>query len=244
MEVVEKNDVDITPIFNWGRVFELIGDSDEKPEAIIYMKLLGDADLNRSRVFALRESGDLRRRLKDKTSDEYLAYIQDINDVEVSDMIGLITVFSLRDITKKAKDQVFIKRPKSPKSDASLEEMETFQKEVDEYPKKREDAIKSFIEKETALLRESLQKESKDAVYGKYIKLLMNELCEKKALDSFREMQTYLGCYKDSEYKEKFFGSFEEFANLPTEMKNRFMDAYSSLDIDPTELKKLRRATP
>lgn len=244
METIEKNDVDISSIFNWGRVFEVIGYSEERPEALVFMKLLGDKDINRARVYALRESGELRRKLKDINSDEYLAYMQDMEDLELSDMIGLIKAFSMRDITKAVRKVVDIKEPKAPKSDASLEEMEKYQKEVDEYPRKRAEAFEQATMKELEKVDKQLSELSKEEIYKRYTKLLVSELCERRALDAFKEMQVYLGCFKDSSYKEPFFESFEEFQNLQPYMKERFIEAYNSLDIEMSELKKLRLATP
>lgn len=243
MEEIEKNDVDISSIFNWGRVFEVTSYSSDEPEALVYMRLLGDADVNRSRVYALRKSAELRKKLKTEGSDERLAFISDIEDLSEDNMLGFILALSTREVMNKVRDSVKVKEPKAPKSTAKLEEMEKYQKDVDDYPKKLHEARKKAIEEETNKLRKSLEGISKEELYKQYVTLLITELCEKEAMDAFREIQVYLGCYKDSSYKERFFSSIDEFQNLQPEMKKRFMDAYASLDIEINELKKLRRAT-
>lgn len=245
-EVVERNDVDVSKLFNWGRAFEIVETDKEgnaTPVTLVFMKLLGDADLNRARVYAIRKSAEFRRKLKDQNSDERIAYIRDIDEVEFDDLVNLITVFSSREITNNARKSVRIQSPKPPKSDATLEEQEKFQKAVDEYPEKRAAEIAKVVEKEIGKLKKEIGSKSKEELYKDYVKLLIDEFCERESLTAFKDMQVYLGCYKDDEYKEKFFSSFDEFDNLEPITKQRFKDAYESLDIPMDELKKLRRAT-
>lgn len=245
-DVVEKQDVDISKIFNWGRAWEIIDPrSDDEVVTVVYMKLLGDADLGRARVYALRKSAELRRKLKDENSDERIAWVKSIDEVDYDDLVNLIIVFSQREISLKAKDKARIATPKPPKSNAKLEKLEKFQKEVDEYPEKRRQALAKAIEEEIEILRKSLEGRSKDELYKLYVRLLTDEFCEREAIVAFEDMQTFLGCYTDDTYKadKRFFNDFEEFDNLEPTVKTQFKDAYRSLDIELSELKKLRQAT-
>ena len=65
---IEKNDVDISKLFNWGKAFEIVGE--DGVVDVVYMRVLGDADINKARVFALRESAKLRRALRNPDSDK------------------------------------------------------------------------------------------------------------------------------------------------------------------------------
>ncbi len=244
-DVVEKNDVQIDKIFQWGKVFEVIDPTkDDESVALVYMKLLGDADLGRARVYALRKSSELRRKLKDENSDERIAWVRSIDEVSEEDLINLIIIFAGRDIANDARTKVKIPTPKPPKSNAKLEKQEAFQKEVDEYPEKRQKAISDAINKEIEKRKESLSTKSKEDLYREYVRLLIDEFCEREAINAFEDMQVFLGCFTDDTYKEKFFPDFESFNNLEPTVKNMFKDAYKSLDIELAELKKLRRATP
>lgn len=245
-DVVEKSDVDISKLFNWGRVFEIVNPTNEDDITLVYMKLLGDADLGRARVHALRKSADLRRKLKDEDSDERLAWVRPLEEVEVTDLVNLITIFSARELANTAKGKVDVKSPKPPKSNANLEKMEKFQKEVDDYPGRKAKATAEAIEKEVSFLREQLAAKTKDELYKEYVRLLINEFCEREAIQAFDDMQTFLGCYTDDTYKsdKRFFKDFDDFDNLEPTIKAQFKDAYRSIDIELGELKKLRRATP
>lgn len=242
-EIVEKSDVNISKIFDWGRVFEVINPSTQEVDAIVYMKLLGDADLGRARVHALRKSSELRRKLREENSDERVAYIRTIDELDEDNLVNFIVIFSGRELANNARQSIKIPAPKHPKSDDPLEKMEKFQKEVDEFPEKRQKAILEAIEKEVEKLKKSLAGKAKEDLYKQYVKLLTDEFCEREALVAFEDMQVFLGCYTDDSYKIKFFSYFDEFDNLEPNAKQLFKDAYKQVDIDISELKKLRRAT-
>jgi hypothetical protein len=239
---VERNDVNVNRLFTWGRVYE-VQNSEGEVEALVYMRLLGDADVNKARVYALRKSAELRKKLNDDNSDEHLIYIKEMDEMELSDIVNYIVVFSMREFGNNALKQVKVKRPKQPKGDASLEDLEKFQKEVDEYPDKLEEATTKFIKKDVEKLKKYLETQDKETLYKQYKKTLINEFCEQEANRSYRDMEIYLGCYKDDEYKEKFFESLEQFENLDTQIKSDFRAAYNSLNVPMDELKKLRQAT-
>jgi hypothetical protein len=238
----EKNDVDISRLFSWGRVFILEG-KDGQEEGIIYMRLLGDADVNRARVYALRKGAELRRKLHDKNSDERLSAIKDFEDMEIEDIVNYILVFSMREITNSAIKEIQIPAPKQPKSNAKLEKLEKYQADIDSYNDRKKEAINKYIKKEVDKLKTMLLTESKEALYKKYEKSLIEEFCEQEAMRAYDDMQIYLGCYRDDTYKEKFFEAFEQYDNLLVEQKALIRQAYNTLNIGMDDLKKLREVT-
>jgi hypothetical protein len=241
MVQVEKNDVNISSLFTWGKHFEIV--VKDGVVANVYMRLLGDADINKTRVFSLRKTAELRRKLLDPTSDERIVYIKSIDDMTLDELYGGISLYSMREFTNRANKEVKVKVPKVPKGEATLEETEKYQKEIDDYPEKYYAAIQKYMDKLTDGLIESLKTESKESLYNMYLKLLINEFCEQEAFVAYKNMELYLGCFKDPEYKERLFSSFEEFENMDTQLKIEFRSAYNSLEINMNELKKLREAT-
>lgn len=240
--IQEKNDVDISKLFIWGKKFEIV-DKNEETQSTIYLRLLGDADVNRARVFALRKSAELRKKLRDPNSDERLIYIREFDDITKEELISYSVMFSMREISNKAIREVKVPSPKLPKSNASLEKMEKYQKEVDDYPNKVNEALKVYITKETDKLKVVLEKQTKEELYSQYITLLTEEFCEQEAVRAYNDMELYLGCYKDENYTERAFSSFEEFDNQPTDLKTQLRAAYQSIRLGMDDLKKLREAT-
>ena len=238
---VERNDVDISQLFMWGKEFEIEGNAGKK--AKVFIRLIGDADLNRARVHALRSSADLRNKLKTKGSDERLAFLPEVGSVERDVLIESISIMNIRDFSQEAVKEVDIPYPVEPDSDAKLEKMEKYQAQVDAYPKKREAAIEKYITKKVDAKRKELQLLSDEEIFALYEGAIITELCETEMLKKFREYCAYSGVFSDSKYSEKLFSSLEEFQNLPTEMKEKFMSSYRELEIEQDSLKKSLQAT-
>lgn len=239
---IEKNDVDISRLFIWGKKYDIIG-ADDKVEATIYMRLLGDADLNRTRVYALRKSQELRKKLRDMNSEERLLYIKDKEEMDKDELVSNVIAFSMRDINNRAYKEVRIPRPKQPKSDAGLEKMEKYQQEIDEYPEKLKKALEKFMKDEVEKLKKALDSRNEDELYKMYVRTITDEYCEQEAFRAYKEMETYLGCYLDPDYTERAWESFEKYENLMPEYKEQIKAAYETLELKMDELKKLREAT-
>ena len=239
--IVERNDVDISPLFSWSKEFVVTSNGNETP---VFMRLLGDADMNRSRVAALRKSAELRRKLRDVDSDERLAFIKDIEDIEVESLVAVITVFSMRTLSEKAQSKSKIRPPKPPKSDAKTSVHERYQAEIDSYPIRRQEEIKELLNKEVEAMKNSLSAESKDTLYVKYVNAMIDEICEQELLKEFKAQCCYYGTYADSDLSKRLFSSFEEFDNLQPGLKQQFITEYSSLELHGEDLKKLQQVTP
>jgi hypothetical protein len=232
---IERNDISLDRLFSWRKEFTII-DNDGR-EGTVYIRLAGDADINRARTFALRKSAEMRKKLRDVNSDERFAYIPDKSLIEKNYLVESLILYSVREATLEAYKEVKIEQPKEPASDATLEDQEKYQKEIDEYPKKVQDAVKKFVEKELDKKRKSFSKAEFDTLYSELETLITTQQCETEMYNKFKEMCVYLGIYKDSEYKEHLFTSFSDFENLPTETKTKFMEYYNSLEINTDDLK-------
>ncbi len=239
----EKNDVDISKLFLWGKKFIITDSTGKETLGEVWMRLLGDADVNKARVYALRKSRELRLKLLDPNSDERLVYTRTQGELSHEDLVNYVTMFSMREITDRAFKEVKVESPKMPRANASLKKMEQYQHEIDEYPEKLNAAVRKFTKREVDKLQESLRTEKDDALYQRYIDSLINELCEQEALSAYNDMELYLGSYKDESYAIKAWDSFEQFNNAPTEVKIQFRAAYETLKLKMEDLKKLREAT-
>lgn len=239
---VEKNDVDISRLFTWGRKFEIVN-KDNEVVSTVYMKLLGDADLNITRVYALRKSQELRRKLRDVNSEERMLYVLDKDEMSKDQLTSYVISFSMRDINNRAFKEVQVPRPKPPKSDAKLEKSEKYQQEVDDYPKKLSEAVGKFIKGEVEKLKKALENESEDSLYKMYVTLVIDEYCEQEAFKAYKDYELYMGCFLDEDYTLRVWENFDKFNNMPASVKEDFRAAYDTLEIPMDELKKLREAT-
>jgi len=234
MTPVEKNDIDVSKLFEWGKKFTITWRS---KSIDAHIRLVGDAELNRSRVFALRNSAEYRRKLLDYNSEERLANIPDYQATTKEALVEALLLYSKEDFTSDAINNVEIKLPKELPSDATLEQQEKHQKEVDEFPEKRNKAILDYIAKKFEDKKNELNKLSRKDLYDKFVIAAINEVCRNEFLKAFRSMCTYFGCYKDEEFKTRLFNSYEEFDNLPTEVKASLVEKYISLEVSVEDLK-------
>lgn len=239
--IVEHNDVDITPLFSWKKSFEITDGDRTIP---VFMRLLGDADINRARVASLRRSAEMRRKLKDVDSDERLAFIKDIDELSMESLSAVIIVFSMRELTDRATKNLKIRPPKAPRSDAKTEAHEKYQLEIDAYPEKRRTELRKLLEKEVEAMKKDLEIKGKEEVYKLYVKAMIDEMCEQELLKAFKEWNAYLSCYKDENLQERLFSTFDEFANIDPSLKEQFITEYSTIELHGDNLKKLRQVTP
>lgn len=242
MKSIDKNDVDVGKLFNWGSKFEIL-DSKENILLEVYIRIVGDAELNRARVYALRRSAELRNKLKDSDSDERIAFIPNIETLDKENIVETTLLYLVRDITMDTIKEIRPPLPVEPSSDSSLEKQENYQKEIDEYPKKKDSLVRERVEQILELKRQELLGRDMEVLYKEFERSIINQLCEDEMITKFREMCAYLGIYKDINFKELLFSDFKEFENLPKEIKDQFLDHYNTLEISGEDLKKLLEAT-
>ena len=236
MPIVEHNDVDLSKLFLWSKETTIKGAKDK--EIKVYLRLLGDADINRARVMALRKSAELRKAMRDTESDERLAFVPELVEIEEGMLTEYIILYTMRDLTKKAMQDVVIPKPKDPGSDATTERLEKYQQEVDDYPKTREKAIGDLLKKLIDARRIELNLKPVEELYNMYINVLINELCEQELMDRFKDYCLLFGTYSDKKLTTRLFSSFEEVDNLSRDVKIHLKEEYELLDVETESLKK------
>lgn len=235
MESIDKNDVDIGKLFQWKRKIDI----EFKGKTLhAYIRIIGDAETNRARVFALRKSAEMRKLLRDKDSDEKLAYLPESGVVQKEELIQGLLVLYTKDAGNEAVKSLKYNLPAEPKDDADLEELEDYQKKVDDFPKWREDAIKEFITDRVKQYEEELLEKTYDDIYKEYVFSLIEQLCELEMLTRYREMCVFYAAYKDEELTEKVFTEFSVLENLPKDVKEQLINEYNSLELSGEDLKK------
>jgi len=238
MQEIDKNDVDISILFKWGTPVP-IKDAFGTTIETVYVRLVGDAETNIARTYALRESAKLRNLLKTPDSDERVAYIPDWKNMRDSNLIELVIQFKLRDIVQRVTKELMMPLPVEPKSDATLEQHEKYQKEVDDYPTIREGKLKERLDEEVKKERKHLHSLPKGELALEAENAIIAELCERRMYDAFQAMVLTQATFRDQEYKIRYFKSAEEFENLISDFKDQLFTAYNSINISTENLKKL-----
>jgi len=239
---IERGDVNLSKLFNWGKDFN-IQDRYGNFLVTVYMRLVGDAELNRARVGAIRASRELRIKLKDKNSDEYMAFIPDFSELEKDGLENIILSMKVREFMQEVNRDLDVPIPVEPHSDAPLEKQEEYQKEVDEYPAKRQARVTELTLKKSEAYGAKLTNESREYLEKEAERLIIISRCEEEMVKVFSDLCVIFGTYKDPEFKLQYFKDNDEFNKLPSEIKQQFLDCYQTLDINVNELKKSLEVT-
>ncbi|NMC34397.1 MAG: hypothetical protein GYA36_18385, partial [Veillonellaceae bacterium] len=158
MYTPEKNDIDITKLFQWGKEASIFTNGVESLK--YFVRLVGDAELNRARVYSIRESSRLRKLLRTAGTDEREAFIGDINFMEKDNLIEYIILTKTKEFVQTAYETVNVPFPKEPKANAKLEVLEKYQAEIDDYPNKVSKEATKLVEKQIADFRKLLQEKT------------------------------------------------------------------------------------
>jgi hypothetical protein len=243
MRSAEKNDVDITKLFRYKTEVEvkdeLTGDSGK-----FYLRIIGDADLNRARVFGLRKAAQLRKELKDPESETREAFITEFADIVSGDLlVESILIMKTGEMQREIVNMTDVPEPRAPKSDAPQEAHENFQMEVDDYEAKYRKEYAKNARKVEKRERKSLEGIGEDELYILYEGTVIDRMCTEEMTTKYYEMCVFMGAYSDPDYQRKAFSSFEEFENAAPHLKDLLMEQYRYLELGMSELKKSPEAT-
>ena len=233
----------IENLFRWNRETPIV---DTKGAQIgkVYQRLCGDADIQKARITALRYSRELRIKLKNKDSDEYLAYVDGYNDLNKEQLTDLILFNEIMTIREKVEKDFNFPFPKEPDEEGTTEDWEQYQELQDTYESRRLDKLNEKLTKEIQYRREELSANSMEFLQEAVILTKISGLCENELKVRFMEMVTYLGTFRDKKMKKRAFSSFTDFLDAPDILKNQLMEGYNSLEISSINLKEFQEITP
>lgn len=241
MESIDKNDVDIRPLFRWGKEVE-INDASGNPVKL-YVRIVGDAELNRARVYGLRTSKELRKKLRDKESDERLIYIPDWNDLEINQVCDIYLSLVAREIVQAVIKDLDMNLPAEPKSGASLEEEEEYQTKLDNWSEDRRRLIEAGVAIEMEKRRAKLSGMPKEELDKLTERTAINELCEDAMYKAFIDWVLSKAVYTDPEYKNLLFKDVEDFKDLMPDANEALASAYEEINLGMETLKKSQGVT-
>jgi len=239
---IDKNNVDLSQLFKWTSDV-VIRDAASTEITTVYMRLVGDEKINRARVFALRESAKLRKSLRTPGTDEYEAFMAEALANTKKDLTVAIGLLNLGTLMREARNDVSVPFPVPPSADASLEEQEKYQAEIDVYPEIYNEKVSERLQE--ILKREAveLKKLSKAELKEEYEITMISYVCEQHMLRNFQDRCIYFGTFKDEARTQLAFSSWDEYNDSALMVKEQLRDAYAELEMGTEDLKKLPEAT-
>lgn len=234
----EKSDVDISKLFEWSKEVELNTVSGDKLK--VWMRIPTDADMNIARVAATRFSKELRDNLFDPEWEEREVYLPDVSHLTDEELVELIAAYNVREFGNQLVSEVQkeVPYPKELDGDATLEQQENYQVEVDTYKERFNTAFRSALERRVDGFRKLLSTKSrKENLRTREIDTI-REVCNAKFFDRFREECVVLSTYKDEDMTIRLFKNHADFESKPKLLKDQLTDAYGLLEISSINLKK------
>jgi len=209
-----------------------------KRSLVLHQRIIGDSDLGLARKMALKASRELRKELKDETSNSFAAMIPDYEDIEDGVLANMVILASSPEIRRAAIDQADRPRePLEPDQDASLEVQEDYETELEEYKTAINEAIDTKVGELIQARSEELKELSRVELTKLFLESTVRSICQAEMLRTFNSWCSYLGTYRDRKYTTRAFASYAEFADAATELKSQILNGYLMLEIAGTDLK-------
>ncbi len=224
-------------LFVWKRETKIAA-ADGTVITTVYQRIVGDFDLQSARKTALRYSMQARKRINDTQSDDYIIYVAPLKELSREDKVTLCLSEELDNIRKTVDMDVFLPEPVEPDPDASPEAFEEYQQLDDTYEQRRAELLSSKLT-DAINKREDELKDMPDEVLDRMlIEARVNAYCSAEMRVKFIEYCTCLGTYIDEKYRQRLYPSFNDFLELPENLKQQLIEGYLSLEMNAVALKE------
>lgn len=214
-----------------------------KELAKVWIRIIGDDDLNECYKLARLRSSEIRRKLRKEDTTEYKDELSMIDDATKEELIEVIKAsrqsqFSADAISQVERpDEIEIAEIALDPDAASLEELELLDEKNNQQDKDYNKALDDYIEARTTALVSELENSDLDTLK----KLAKEETINVIALTTFfTELQAekvWRAVYEDKELNIRAFQNREEYNESAATIKNQLIGAYTQLEISPEEIK-------
>jgi hypothetical protein len=227
----------LNKLFSWSNSLDLKNASGEVVMKV-YQRLIGDMDLQKARMSALRYSREFRLKLRNHDSDEYIALIQPVEDLERDALITLLLVDSVDSVRQEIDRNYYFPEPKEPEEFASTEEHEEYTEKWNSWERDREKDYSTKLVQEMDALKAKLSELSTEELLTRAKTLRVDALCEQELKLRFLEMCVLFGTYIDPQFKKHLFDTYIDLGSQPDAVKSQLIDGYATLEMSTIRLKE------
>jgi hypothetical protein len=222
---------------------EIINPKTGKPVKKVWVRILGDYDLQRAYKSSRIASSKKRQALRDPNSDDYQDEVLGVYDLTRTEKEDLVRTAQINNIISEA--QMAVERSELPKieeiaidGDApTLEDLEELDKreslDDEEYKKK----LENYIDTKTIELDAQLKIMSDEDLTQKAMFEVSNIVPFSVFLAELDDYKLYYGVFKDRTCKDKEFESLEDIKNLPSDIKGQILKVLAKLELGQEEIK-------
>jgi hypothetical protein len=231
--------MDIAKLFKWKTAYTILGASgtpvldDTGVEITVYIRVIGDNDLDEAKKYALRESKKLRTQYREHPED----ILPDVDSLTQSELAALVVLNEASYLYKQAERDTTIPYPNSMDS-LHIEDEEVFLEKLDSY---FEDLVAAIDEKAQKLFTDRktyYETLSLDVLQARAKNTYIDRLIEADLVKLYNDAILYYAIYYDEACTEKVFKDIPEVRNSSKVLKEQLYTEYSKLVLTDTDLKK------
>jgi len=231
--------MDISQLFKWKTEYTLVGLnkeplSDELGNPIkVYLRIIGDNDLDIAKRYALKESKKLREQYK----KEYAEVLPDFEEFTQEELAALLVMNEASMIYKQAERDTEVKYPTNTES-LFLEDEENYSDKVATYFDELVLKIDENAQKILDQRKNYYATLARDNLLKKVIRSYIDKIVESDMVKIYNDAILAFAVYKDSDCTERVFSDIDEVRNATQLLKEQLYAEYSKLVISDTDLKK------
>lgn len=202
-----------------------------------HMRIVPDSIVEDARSKALLHARKMRRSLRDPNTEEYLIYLDVLNDFTDDELKNLITVNGSRDVMRR-----WLQETPKPILDA-LGDNPT-QAEQEEYEAAKEtregeyfDALEQHMQAWRKEFLAGLDK--RDRAYWEFMarRYQTDMVCEQEFTEFFEDYVVAHSLYTDDKFKTRLFDDVDAYKELPSEIRDVIRARYQTLTVDTDDVK-------
>jgi hypothetical protein len=217
---------------------------DDKNPINVYLRVIGDDDLEASHRAARLHSATIRKQLQDKTSDLYKDRVEPIMEASREDCESIVSQYRASNLESEARanvtrpDAVTLEEIAIDPDAATLEEQEKLDAAQAKQDEEYEAALKEYVDVRKAIIDAEIKEMSLDDLRTVAKEEIGGVIALSEFFNELMEQKLFRGAYTDKTYKHKAFDSIEEIKKTAPVIRQQLFDAYLELEFDPDKVKK------
>ncbi len=215
----------------------------EKKPVTVYVRVIGDQDLQNAYKVARVNSAEARKKLRDETSLEFKDQVEPIRDATKEDCVELILTAREQSFGSDAyanterPDLVKIEEIATDPDSPTLEEQEKLDAENARVENEFQTALKEYIETKKKEIKAELETLDIEELRKQAELEVSNITSLGLFLQTVQDYKMVYACYNDKTYRERSFETIEEWRETPTVIKEQLLELYSKLELGSEDIK-------
>jgi len=217
---------------------------DKKKPIEVWLRVIGDDDLDESHRLARIASAKIRKELRTKDSQQYKDRVEPIMDAPREDCIDVLK--SYRSSNLYAEARVKTVREELPKIDEvavepdapTLEETEKLDELIMKQEERYAKAVEEYVADRTAVIVAELESMTTEELRQATTDELSGYIALAEFYTELLNQKVFRGSYTDKACTKKAFDTLEEFIITDGVIKQQLTEAYTALEFNPDDIKK------